>query len=75
MDILFRVIEIYRYVVFAAVIASWVAPGSDHPIVRLLEKVTEPVFAPIRKILPPTGGFDLSPLVVLLGLSLVTRFL
>lgn len=75
MEILIRAIEIYRYVVFAAVIASWVAPGSDHPIVRLLEKLTEPVFAPIRKILPAMGGFDLSPLVVLLGLSLLTRLL
>lgn len=73
MEILFQAIEIYRYVVFAAVIASWVAPGSDHPIVRFLEKLTEPVFALIRKVLPPMGGFDLSPLVVLLGLSLVTR--
>jgi YggT family protein len=75
MEILIRAIEIYRYVVFAAVIASWVAPGSDHPIVRFLEKLTEPVFAPIRKILPAMGGFDLSPLVVLLGLSLLTRLL
>lgn len=75
MGILIQVIEIYRYVVFAAVIASWVAPGSDHPVVLFLEKVTEPVFAPIRKVLPAMSGIDLSPLVVLLGLSLITRFL
>jgi YggT family protein len=75
MGILIQAIEIYRYVVFAAVIASWVAPGSDHPIVRLLERVTEPVFAPIRKVLPPMGGLDLSPLIVLVGLSLLPRFL
>lgn len=75
MGILIQIIEIYRYVVLAAVIASWVAPGSDHPVVRLLEKVTEPVFAPIRRVLPSMGGLDLSPLVVLVGLSLITRIL
>lgn len=75
MGILIQVIEIYRYIVFAAVIASWVAPGSDHPIVRFLEKLTEPVFAQVRKVLPQMGGLDLSPLVVLIGLSLITRLL
>lgn len=75
MGILIQIIEIYRYVVFAAVIASWVAPGSDHPIVRFLESVTEPVFAQVRKVLPQMGGIDLSPLVVLIGLSLLTGLL
>ncbi len=75
MGLLLQLIEIYSYVVLAAVIASWVAPGSDHPIVRFLDRVTEPVFAPVRKILPPMGGFDLSPLVVLVGLNLITRLL
>lgn len=75
MGLLIQILEIYRYVVLAAVIASWVAPGSDHPIVRFLEAVTEPVFAPIRKVLPQMNGLDLSPLVVLIGLSLLTRFL
>ena len=75
MGFLIQILEIYRYVVLAAVIVSWVAPGSDHPIVRFLEIVTEPVFAPIRKVLPQMGGLDLSPLVVLIGLSLITRLL
>ena len=75
MSLLVQIIELYRYVVFAAVIATWVAPGSDHPIVRFLEKVTEPVFAPIRKVLPPMGGFALPPIVVLVGLSLLVRLL
>lgn len=75
MGLLLQLIEIYSYVVLAAVIASWVAPGSDHPIVRFLDRVTEPVFAPVRKVLPPMGGFDLSPIVVLVGLNLLTRLL
>ncbi len=75
MGLLLQLIDIYTYVVLAAVIASWVAPGSDHPIVRFLQRVTEPLFAAVRKILPPMGGIDLSPLAVLLGLNLLTRLL
>jgi len=34
-------------------------------------QVTEPIMAPVRKLLPPMGGFDLSPLFVLLGIQLL----
>jgi len=75
MRFLILAVEIYRYVILAAVIASWVAPGSNHPIVRFLEKLTEPVFAPLRKVIPPVGGFDLTPLIVLFALSALLRIL
>lgn len=70
-----EVINIYRYVVFAAIIASWVAPGSSHPLVVFLNRVTEPLLAPIRKVLPDLGGIDLSPIVLLFALHLVQRLL
>jgi YggT family protein len=75
MWILIQAIVIYRYIILAAVIASWVAPGSNHPIVRVLDKLTEPVFAPLRKVIPPVGGFDLTPLIVLFALSALLRVL
>ena len=40
-------------------------------MVRVIVQVTEPIMAPIRKLLPPMGGFDLSPLIVLLGIQLL----
>jgi YggT family protein len=40
--------------------------------VRLLHRLTEPVLAPIRKVLPPMGGIDFSPLVLLIGLRVLT---
>lgn len=67
-------IDIYRWVLLAAIVASWVAPNSDHPVVVFLQKVTEPVLAPIRKVLPPMSGIDLSPLALLLVLYLLQRF-
>lgn len=68
-------LDIYRYVLFGAIIASWVAPGSSHPIVVFLNKVTEPVLAPIRKLLPDLGGIDISPIILLFAIHLLQRFI
>jgi len=54
---------------------SWVAPNSRHPVIVFLNKVTEPMLVPIRKVVPPVGGLDLAPLLLLLGLRLLQRLL
>jgi YggT family protein len=53
---------------------SWFRVGPDSsmwPVVNGLHRVTEPVLAPIRRVLPPLGGLDLSVLVVIFGIRLV----
>jgi YggT family protein len=55
----------------APVVVSWINVPRDHPAVRLLHRLTEPVLAPVRKMLPPMGGMDFSPLVVLIGLRVL----
>ncbi len=59
----------FFWAVLIRVILSWVAPDPYNPVVRLVAEITEPVMAPARKILPPMGGLDLSPVVVLLALQ------
>jgi YggT family protein len=59
--------------VLAAVVISWVAPESRHPLITLLRSVTEPVFVKVRSVVPPMGGFDLSPMLVLFGLQFLQR--
>ena len=59
------------WAVFIRVILSWVAPDPYSPVVRIIVQITEPIMAPVRKMLPPMGGFDLSPLFVLLGIQLL----
>ena len=73
MAFLGSLIQIYSLVVLVSVIGSWV--GSDHPIFEYADRLTEPALAPIRRILPPVGGFDLSPMVLLIVLSLVSQML
>ncbi len=62
------VLNIYTWVIIAAAVISWVAPNPDNPVVRLLRRLTEPVLAPIRQLLPPwkTFGLDFSPMIVIL---------
>ncbi len=74
-QILSLAIDLYFFALLGTVIVSWVAPHSDHPVVAFLHRITEPVLAPIRKVLPSAGGLDFSPLVVMLGLQLLKRLL
>ena len=64
-----NLLQLYVIALFARVILSWfpISPGSTMAsIFRFLIQVTEPVLGPVRRIIPPLGAFDLSPLVVLL---------
>ena len=62
------VLDIYTWVIIAAAVISWITPNPYNPVVRLLRRLTEPVLAPIRRLLPPwkTFGLDFSPMIVIL---------
>jgi YggT family protein len=66
-------INMYLFFILILVVQSWIAPGNYNPVSVLLQQVTEPILAPARKILPPFGGLDLSPMVVWLVLIVVER--
>jgi YggT family protein len=53
------------------IILSWVAPGSRHPAILLVLQLTEPVMAPVRRLLPPMGGLDLSPIALFILINIV----
>lgn len=60
-----------RWIILIVIIASFIAPGSQHPILSLLRQITEPVLAPARRLLPPMGGLDFSPILVFLLLGVI----
>ncbi len=68
---------IYVLIVIVSALISWVNPDPYNPIVRFLRSVTEPVFYRVRKTLPfvMLGGFDLSPIVVILGIYFIRELL
>lgn len=69
MLVLARIIDIYTLILFVTVLLSWFPIPQDHPAVRVLRAITEPVLAPVRRVLPAMGGMDFSPLVVLILLQ------
>ncbi len=74
-SLLVTAVDIYSLILFAAVILSWVSVDPSNPLVRFIRGATEPVLARVRRVLPPMGGIDLSPLVVFFVLRLLIRFI
>lgn len=75
-NILDIVLSLYMWVVIIAALISWVNPDPYNPIVRFLHSVTEPVFRPIRRLIGfRLGPIDISPLVVILAIIFIQRFL
>jgi len=58
-----------------AVILSWVPVRRSNPLVTLVRRLTEPVLAPLRALLPPMGGVDFSPMLLLLVLQFLKQIL
>jgi YggT family protein len=72
-----QVIRIYSYLLWGRVILSWFPiqrGGAMESIYNVLYTVTEPVLGPIRRAIPPLGGFDLSPIVAFFALQLLAGF-
>ena len=75
-QILSMVINIYIWVVIIAALISWVRPDPYNPIVQILYKLTEPLYARIRRLIPTIiGGVDLTPILVILALKFIDLFL
>lgn len=65
------VLNLYFFAIIGSIILSWVAQGSYNPGAQLLYQITEPVLAPFRKLVPPLGGLDLSPILVFLSINVL----
>ncbi len=75
LDFVSWILDVYVWIIIAAALISWVSPDPRNPIVTFLRQVTEPVLAPVRRLLPPwkTGGLDFSPLIVIIAIQFVER--
>ena len=61
--------------IFARVILSWFPTQTNNPIVVFIYAITEPILAPIRRVLPRMGMIDLSPMVALIIIIVIQRLL
>ena len=76
-------IQLYIFVIVLHIAVSWLVIFKvfdvDNPqarnLVGLLQKVTDPVMKPVQKYIPPIGGIDLTPVVVIIGLQILSSFI
>ncbi|MCY3802264.1 MAG: YggT family protein [Chloroflexi bacterium] len=69
------IINALTIVIFIRSILSWFIQDPYHPVMKLLIEVTEPILQPLRRVMPQTPGFDLTPFVAMLALQLLQRII
>ena len=73
------IFDIYLFIIIAQVLVSWLIAfdvlNVNNPqarnLVMALKRMTDPVYKPLRKFTPPIGGIDITPIIVILGLSFI----
>ena len=66
---------VFTLLVFVRVVLSWTDPAGRSQLGSFVQAATEPILGPVRRALPRTGPLDLSPLIVLLVLTVLLRLL
>lgn len=72
--LLCTLLQVYLFAVFGRIILSWFPLSPQSPMATIYEflySITEPVLGPLRRALPPLGAFDLSPIVVIIGIQVL----
>jgi YggT family protein len=64
-------LKIYFWSLIISIIASFVAPFSGNPVLLVVYQILEPLYSRIRRIIPPMGGLDLSPIFIFLAIRVV----
>ena len=68
-NLLALAINLFIFSIFIRIIISWVAAGQYSPVAAIVGTISEPVLRPFRRLLPPLGGFDLSPILAIISLT------
>jgi YggT family protein len=77
--VLLFILQIYFWAIIAAIIMSFVmmfsGSMSPHPALQLIWQLTEPIMAPVRKVIPPIGGLDFSPILIFIAIRFLQDLL
>ena len=74
-ELLKLAVYVVVFSIFVRALLSWVSSGTGNPMARLLGSFTEPLLAPARRLLPATGGLDLSPIILFIALTLILKLI
>lgn len=67
-DLIYLIFNVFIFALIIRAIMSWIPAMQGHPVEGLLRSLTDPLLRPVRKIMPPINGFDLSVFVTIIGL-------
>jgi len=73
--ILSMILNIYMYGLLATIVISWIAPQSQHPAITLINQIIYPAMDPFRRLIPPLGMIDLSPMLFFIVLNVIDYFI
>ncbi len=68
-------VNLFMFAIFVRIILSWISPGQHNPATAIISTLTEPLLRPVRNLIRPLGGFDISPIFVIIGLGALSRVL
>lgn len=74
-DLVNTAFTVLAWLIIARCILSFVRHNPYQPVIKFIYDVTEPVMAPFRKLLPPAGGIDFSPILAILAVSLAQKLI
>jgi len=73
--IFITILSLYKWVIIISALLSWVQPDPYNPIVQMLYRLTEPVYALLRRFIPTVfGGMDMAPIILIFGLQFLEIF-
>jgi YggT family protein len=68
-NLVITILQFFTFALFLYVLLSWVAPGTYSPAAAMLSSLCEPLLRPVRRVIPPFGGVDLSALFLIIALQ------
>ncbi len=75
LGLLVMLFNVFFFCLIIEIVLSWVAPQSHHPATQLIRQINDPLMRPARRLLPPMGGMDFSPLLVFMLLNVLNILL
>lgn len=71
-ELIALMLNVLVFAIFARAILTWFPIDKEGPIVRTIEAITEPVLEPLRRVIPMIGMIDISPMVAIVVLSIIS---
>ncbi len=74
-DLVLLSLRLFTFAIFIHIILSWIAPGTYNPATAFISMLVEPVMRPVRRVIRPIGGLDISPIFAIIALQAAAIFL